>query len=179
MLRVRGVFEMSVKKIIPVIGLSLLIAIVAFGFQKPTFTGDWTMDQDRSYGLPPNQRQSMKVSQAGDQIDLETTLINGETSFTIKDSFTVDGKQRDFTPQGPKGAVPGAKGKRTANWLPNGRGIAVDEETTTETPKGVVAGKLTRKWTISSIGDLVIEHYVDTPEFSYETKRIFKKKRAD
>src|SRR6266550_8784407 len=105
----------------------LLISIIwlaaattlALAFQKPTFSGDWTMDRDRSFGLPPNVRQSMKVVHNGDQIDLETRISTPEGESTIKDSYMVDGKEREFTPQGTKGPIPGSKGKRTANWLPN------------------------------------------------------------
>ncbi|HXD30505.1 MAG TPA: hypothetical protein VN643_05295 [Pyrinomonadaceae bacterium] len=155
----------------------LLISVISIvsAFQKPSFVGDWKMDQERSFGLPPNQRQALKVSQAGDQIDFEIKLINPDGESTIKDSYIIDGKERDFVPQGPAGPVPNAKGKRSGNWLPNGRGIAVDEQTTTETPKGPVTNKVTRRWTISPEGELVIDNYVDTATVSYETKRIFKK----
>jgi len=153
----------------------LAAATFALAFQKPSFSGDWTMDRDRSFGLPPNVQQAMKVVQNGDQIDLETRIIAPDGESTIKDSYIVDGKEREFTPQNAKGPVPGSKGKRTANWLPNGKGITVDEETTTEDPKGPVTNKVTRKWTISSDGELIIDMYFDTPRFSYENKRIFKK----
>ena len=156
----------------------VLIAVacsLAMAFQKPVFSGEWTMDRDRSFGLPANLRQAMKVAQTGDQIDVETRLITPEGENTIKDSYIIDGKEREFTPQGPKGPIPGSKGKRTANWLPNGKGIAVEEETTTDSPKGPVIQKLVRKWSISSASELTIDMYVDTPTVSYETKRIFKK----
>jgi hypothetical protein len=158
-----------------VVGWLALSCGLGMAFQKPTFGGEWTMDRERSFGLPGKQQQAMKIVQTGDQIDLETRLINPEGEDTVKDSYVVDGKERDFTPKGPKGPVPGSKGKRTANWLPNGKGIAVDEETTTETPKGPVMQKLTRRWTISSAGELVIDMYIDTATVSYETKRIFRK----
>ena len=157
---------------------SVLLAMVfslAMAFQKPVFSGEWTMDRDRSFGLPANLRQAMKVAQTGDQIDVETRLITPEGENTIKDSYIIDGKEREFTPQGPKGPIPGSKGKRTANWLPNGKGIAVEEETITDSPKGPVIQKLVRKWSISSAGELTIDMYIDTPTVSYETKRIFKK----
>lgn len=155
--------------------LIALAATVAWGFQKPSFSGEWKMDQERSFGLPPKQNQAIKVSQTGNQIDFEIRLINPDGESTIKDSYIVDGKERDFVPQGPAGPSPNTKGKRTANWLPNGKGIAVDEQTATETPKGVVNNKVTRRWTISTEGELVIDNYVDTAAVSYETKRIFKR----
>lgn len=87
----------------------------------------------------------------------------------------LDGKEREFTPQTPPNAPP-AKGKRTANWLPNGKGILVNEVSTSETPKGPITTQLTRKWTLSSDGELTIDMYYDNPNGSFETKRIFKKK---
>jgi hypothetical protein len=152
------------------------MAGLALAFQRPGFSGEWKLDRERSFSLQPNLRgQSMKIAQTGDQIDFETRLITTEGEDTIKDSYLVDGKEREFTPQGPKGPVPDSKGKRTARWLPNGKGLAVDEETTTVTPKGPVTQKVTRTWTISLSGELTIEMYIDTATVSYETKRIFKK----
>ena len=178
MLRQRHTGETPVplKKLLAAVFLLLSTVVIGLAFQKPTFSGEWVMDHDRSFGMPPKMDQIMKVSQAGDQITLETRLITSEGEDTIKDAYIIDGKERDFTPQNGKGPIPNSKGKRTANWLPNGKGIAVDEETTTETPKGVVTGKLTRKWTINSAGELVIDFYVDNANLSYETKRVFKKK---
>ena len=158
-----------------VVALLVSVCGLSLAFQKPSFSGAWTMDRDRSFGLPPNQRQALKVAQNGDQIDVEIHLITPEKEDTIKDSYIIDGKERDFTPQGPNGPVPGSKGKRTANWLPNGKGMAIQEETTTDTPKGPVTQKIVRKWTISSAGELVLDNYIDTPNVSYETKRVFKK----
>ena len=146
--------------------------------QKPNFSGNWSMDRARSFGMPGNMQQTMVVKQTGDQIDLETELIHPENKRTVKDSYTLDGKERDFSPPLPPNApanAPQPKGKRTGNWLPAGNGIVVNETTTTETPKGPVTNQLTRKWTLSSDGELVIDMYFDGPNGSFETKRIFKK----
>jgi hypothetical protein len=75
---------------------------------------------------------------------------------------------------GPPGAPPG-KGKRTANWLPEGKGVVVNETTTSQTEKGPVTSQLTRKWTMLN-GELIIDMYIDGPNGSFETKRIFIKK---
>lgn len=146
--------------------------------QKPNFSGAWVMDRDRSFGMPGNMQQRMVVTHTGDQIELETKLIQPENERTVKDSYVLDGKEREFTPQVPPNAPPNAtppKGKRTANWLPNGKGIVVNEVTTNETPKGPVTNQLTRKWTLSNDGELIIDMYIDNPNGSFETKRIFKK----
>ena len=156
----------------------MLIAVVAsltFGYQKPNFAGAWTMDQARSFGLQPNEKQAIKVAHTNDQIDFEVHVTLPAGEYTVKDSYVVDGKEREFTPQGAKGPVANAKGKRTANWLSNGRGIAVNEETVTETPKGPQTTKIVRRWTISPQGELVLDNYIDTASVSFETKRIFTK----
>jgi hypothetical protein len=152
----------------------LLLFLVAMAAQKPNFSGSWVMDRARSFGMPGNMQQTMTVNHTADQIELETKLIQPDNERTVKDSYILDGKEREFTPQSPPGQ-PVPKGKRTANWLPNGKGIVVNEVTTNETPKGPVTSQLTRKWTLSNDGELIIDMYIDNPNGSFETKRIFKK----
>ncbi|MBD0325396.1 MAG: hypothetical protein ICV68_03140 [Pyrinomonadaceae bacterium] len=152
------------------LGLSTLAA-------APNFSGTWVLDRSRSIGLPPGMEQTMTVVQTGDRIDLETKIVTAQGERIIKDSYTLDGKEAEFTPQGPQG--PAGKGKRTAKWLPRGNGIVVSEETTVETPKGVVTSQLTRKWIMSPDGTtLTIDMYHDGPNGSFETKRIFVKKAS-
>ncbi|HYN24226.1 MAG TPA: hypothetical protein VES69_04205 [Pyrinomonadaceae bacterium] len=155
------------------IGLALAVGI-GLAAQKPDFSGSWAMDRARSFGMPGNMQQTMTVNHTADQIELETKLIQPDNERTVKDSYILDGKEREFVPQSPTGQ-PVPKGKRTANWLPNGNGIVVNEVTTAETPKGTVTSQLTRKWTLSN-GELVIDMYIDNPNGSFETKRIFLKK---
>lgn len=152
----------------------LLLGLLTFAAQKPNFSGSWVMDRARSFGMPGNMQQTMTVNQTVDQIELETKLIQPDNERTVKDSYILDGKERDFTPQSPPDQ-PVPKGKRIANWLPNGNGIVVNEVTTAETPKGPVTSQLTRKWTFSN-SELVIDMYIDNPNGSFETKRIFTKK---
>jgi len=152
----------------------LILSLLVVAAQKPNFSGSWAMDRDRSFGMPGNMQQTMTVSHTADQIELETKLIQPDNERSVKDSYVLDGKERDFTPQSAPGQ-PVPKGKRTANWMPNGNGILVNEVTTTETDKGPVTSQLTRKWTLSN-GELVIDMYIDSAGMSYETKRIFTKK---
>jgi hypothetical protein len=143
--------------------------------EKPDFTGTWVMDRARSIGLPPGMEQTMTIAQAGEKIELKTKLITAQGERIVKDTYTLDGKEAEFTPQGTQG--PTGKGKRSARWLPRGNGIVVSEETTVETAKGVVTSQLTRKWIMSPDGaTLTIDMYFDGPNGSYETKRIFVKK---
>ena len=156
----------------------LLLSLFAVAAQKPNFSGSWVMDRARSFGMPGNMQQTMTVNQSADQIELETKLIQTDNERIVKDSYVLDGKEREFTPQVPPNApanAPPPKGKRTANWLPGGKGIVVNEVTTNETPKGPVTSQLTRKWTLSNDGELIIDMYIDNANGSFGTKRIFKK----
>jgi hypothetical protein len=144
---------------------------------KPDFSGTWAMDRSRSIGLPPGMEQTMTVVQSGDKVSLETKVVTAQGERIIKDVYMLDGLEAEFTPQVPPGQT--GKGKRTAKWLPRGNGIVISEETTVETPKGIVTSQLTRKWILSPDGTtLTIDMYHDNPNGSYETKRIFIKKAS-
>lgn len=159
-----------------VVLISCLLAVAA---PKPNFAGTWVMDRNRSFGLPGNMQQTMTVSQTEGQIDVETKLIQPDNERTVKDTYVLDGKEHEFTPPPPPNTAPNTtppKGKRTANWLPNGNGIVVTEITTSETPKGTVTTQVMKKWTFTADGELTIDMYVDNPGISYESKRIFTKK---
>src|SRR5262245_53122318 len=153
---------------IAIFGLSVL----ALAATKPDFTGTWKMDRARSFGLPADMTQVITITQKGDQIELETKLIQPNNERTVKDSITLDGKEYDYTPVVPPNQPP-AKGKRTALWLPGDRGIQITDVTTAETPNGLVKTQTVRKWTITNQGELVVDMYVDNPAVSYEAKRIF------
>lgn len=156
--------------------LMLTSSIVAFA-QKPDFSGSWIMDRSRTFSIPGDMNQTMVVTQTGDQIAFEQKITQPGNDRTVKDTYVLDGKERDFTPQSPPGAPP-AKGKRTSRWLPGHRGIVVDEVTTSETPNGPATIKTTRKWTLSNDGELTVDLYVDRPNISYEAKLIFKKEKG-
>lgn len=155
----------------------LLLCSVTASAQKLDFSGSWTMDRARSFGMPGNMNQTMSVTQSGDEIQVETKLIQPNNERTVKDTYVLDGKERDFTPPVPPNApanAPPPKGKRTAYWMSGNKGILIDDVTTTETPNGPTVTKVTRKWTLSN-GELVIDMYVDNPNVSYEAKRVFKR----
>jgi hypothetical protein len=156
----------------------LITGLVSFAAVKPDFSGAWSMDRARSFGLPGNMQQSMTVRQNGEQIEVETKLIQPGNERTQKDTYILDGKEYEFAPPVPPNAAPDApkpKGKRTAKWLPNGDGIIVTEITTTDSPNGPQTTQVVKKWTMTGEGELTIASYVDTPTISYEAKRIFKK----
>ena len=153
-----------------------VLSVIAMAAAKPNFTGAWTMDRARSFGLPADMNQTLTITQKDDRIELETKLIQPNNERTVKDTYVLDGKEYDFTPLVPPNQPP-ATGKRTAVWLPGERGIQVTDVATAETPKGTVKTQTVRKWTISSQGELVIDMYVDNPNISYEAKRIFIKQQ--
>jgi hypothetical protein len=163
------------KKLLIVSLATLALSIFAIAATiKPDFSGTWTMDRARSFGMPGDMTQVLTITQKEDQLELETKIIQPNNERTVKDTIIIDGKEHEFTPPAPPGQTP-PKGKRTANWLPNDLGITVTDVTTAQTPKGEVTTQNLRKWTINSQGELVIDSYVDNPSVSYEAKRIFKK----
>jgi hypothetical protein len=149
-----------------------VLSVLALAAAKPNFSGTWTMDRGRSFGLPSDMNQTLTIMQKEDRIELETKLIQPNNERTIKDTYVLDGKEYDFTPPVAPNQPP-ATGKRTATWLPGDKGIQVTDVTTAQTPKGAVKTQTVRKWTISGQGELVIDMYVDNPNISYEAKRIF------
>jgi len=153
-----------------------VLSVIALAAAKPSFTGAWTMDRARSFGLPADMNQTLTITQKDDRIELETKLIQPNNERKVKDTYVLDGKEYDFTPLVPPNQPP-ATGRRTAVWLPGGRGIQVTDVATVETPKGPVKTQTVRKWTISSQGELVVDMYVDNPNVSYEAKRIFIKQQ--
>src|SRR5882762_4968292 len=124
----------------------LVLCLLVVASPKPNFSGAWIMDQSRSFGLPGNMQQTMTVTQTEDQIEVATKLIMPDNERTVKDTYYLDGKEYEFTPLPPSAPpnAPPPKGKRTANWLPNGNGIVVNETTTSETPKGTVTTQVTK-----------------------------------
>jgi hypothetical protein len=162
------------KRILISIATIIALAVIVLAATKPNFSGTWTMDRARSYGLPGNMNQVLTITQTDDKIELETKLIQPGNERTVKDTYNLDGKEYEFTPPVPPNAPP-AKGKRTVTWMPQDKGLMVTEVTTAETPKGPATTQIVRKWTISGQGELVIDMYIDGPNGSFEAKRIFKK----
>ena len=163
-----------IRKILLLAAVTMTLSVLVFAATKQNFSGTWTMDRWRTYGLPGNMTQILTITHKEDQIELETKLIQPDNERVVKDTIILDGKEHEFTPVVPPNQPP-AKGKRTAVWLPGDKGIQVTEVTTSETPKGPVTTQSVRKWTITAEGELVIDIYVDNPNISYEAKRIFKK----
>lgn len=163
------------KKLLVAFAAIMALSVLALAaVTKPNFSGTWTMDRARSFGMPGDMTQVLTITHKDDQLEVETKIIQPNNERVIKDTIILDGKEREFTPSVPPGQ-PQPKGKRTATWLPGDIGITITDVTTAQTPKGEVTTQNLRKWTINAQGELVIDSYVDNPNVSYEAKRIFKK----
>ena len=162
------------RKILLMAAAIMGLSVLAMAAAKPNFSGTWTMDRARSFGLPGNMNQVLTITQTDDKIDFETKLIQPGNERSVKDTYNLDGKEYEFTPQAPPNQTP-PKGKRTVTWLPGDKGLMVTEVTTAETPKGPTTTQVVRKWTISGQGELVIDMFIDGPNGSFEAKRIFTK----
>lgn len=153
-----------------IIPIALLFSVICFSATKPNFSGKWTLDKNKSFSNPGGLEQTMIVTQDGDQIKMEAhlkTTRGGEQN--VNETYTLDGKEADFTPTAP----PNAKGKRRASWLPNGQGILVVDEISIE---GKSVNQITRKWTLASDGkSLTVDYFIDDQKMSYESKRVFTK----
>jgi len=152
--------------------LSLLQFAPALG--KPDFSGTWVMDVNRSFSNPAGLEQTLTVVHTGDQIKVDAKLkTQQQGEQTIVETYTLDGKETEFA---PPGAQPGAKGKRTASWLPGGKGAVIEDVVTSDSPNGRVTRKTTRKWTLSPDGHtLTVDYYFDDQRGSFEAKRVFVK----
>lgn len=163
------------RKLLIAFAAMMVLSMIALAATKPNFSGTWTMDRARSFGMPGDMNQVLTITHKDDTLEVETKIMQPNNERTVKDTMVLDGKEHEFQPPTPPGGQPPPKGKRTATWLPGETGITVTDITTAQTPKGAVTTQNLRKWTINSQGELVIDSYVDNPNISYEAKRIFKK----
>lgn len=148
------------------------LSLNAVAVSKPNFSGTWVMDKDRSFSNPPGLEQTLTIVQTGDLIKLESKQKTAQGERVINETYSLDGKEAEFT---PTGGQPDAKGKRSASWLPDGR-IIINDKITSTTPKGPALQEITRKWTLSADGrTLTIDYYIDDQRGSFESKRIFVK----
>ncbi|HEV3471162.1 MAG TPA: hypothetical protein VG148_17695 [Pyrinomonadaceae bacterium] len=161
-----------------------LLAAAAAAFasaaaDRPNFTGTWELDQTRSHSIPPNMKQTMTVVQEGDRVSFETKITDANGERTVKDAYTLDGKEAEFTPQRPPNAPPDApapKGKRAGRWMANDRGFIVEEEIINQTPQGPETVLVARKWMTWPDGTLSIEVITERGGNAFNNKRVFVKK---
>jgi hypothetical protein len=157
------------------LSLIMLGGAISFAADKPNFSGTWVLDKDKSFSNPPGLEQTMTITHNGDQIKLEGKQKTARGEVDLNESYTLDGKQTDFTPPNP----PNAKGKRKASWLPNNKGVLIEDEISSNSPEGQqVTQNIARKWQLSPDGStLTIDYYFDGPRGSFEGKRVFVRKK--
>jgi hypothetical protein len=142
---------------------------------KADFSGTWILDKGNTEGLPPGMDQTMTVLQTGNKLSLETKLITQEGEHVVSDSYTIDGKEAEFTPKAPNGQT--GKGKRTANWTADGNGIEINENSTFDGSEGAVNIQMTRTWVLSADGKtLKIDITAEGPNGKQHVKRTFIRK---
>lgn len=165
------------RKIAMSAALALIFAIsIGSASAKTDLTGTWVMDASKSEGLPPGMDQVMKIVLAEDRINIETKVTTNDGEFVVNDNYVLNGKEVDYKPTfGPPDME--KKGKRTARWADDGKGIEVTEVATLETPDGQVVMNMKRKWVISADGKtLVIDLDLNGPDGPVHTRRTFTKK---
>ena len=150
----------------------LVVGVLA---AKPDFNGKWKLDAAKSEGLPPGMEQTMNVKQNGDEINIETTVKMPQGEQTVPDSYSVTGKEVEFTKEAPNGQK--QKVKRISKWTESG--MEVVEQAQIETPDGAATVTAKRKWTLSADGKtLIIEMDVEGPQGKQTSKRTFVKSNA-
>lgn len=151
----------------------LSLFVLSFAAAKPNFSGTWKLDKDRSFSNAAGLDQIMTIVHNGDEVkvDAKVTVQGRETQ--INETWLIDNQEHEFT---PPGAQPGAKGKRKASWLPNDKGVVVEDETVVKTQNGEVTQRTTRKYTLAADGaTLIVDYFIDRGAVSAEAKRVFTK----
>lgn len=161
---------------ITILGLLILFCVFSLGAEKPNFTGIWVFDKDKSFSFPQGLEQTMTITHTGAEIKLEGKQKSARGEFDLNESYTLDSNETAFTPQ-QQGS--NATGKRKAYWLPNNKGIIIEEAITSDSPNGPTTQLITRKWQLSQDGQtLTVDYYFDGPRGAFESKRTFKKKKS-
>jgi hypothetical protein len=139
---------------------------------KADFTGKWNMDEAQSEGISSGTKQTMTITQRGEQLIVDTKIYpsNG-VAYSVKDSYMLNGKETVFHPElnGKEGV-----GKHTAKWLADGKSIEVSESVMFNTRQGSITAQTKRKLIMSADGKTVtIEATSKTPQGNITSKRVF------
>lgn len=136
---------------------------------KANLSGTWKFDRDRSFSNNPAFDQTMTITHAGDKVKLDAKQKGPQGETTITEEYLLDGTYTEFK---PNGAPPEAKGKRKATWLPDGRGILVEDDIDT----GKAQSHIARKLMLSANGQtLTVYLFIDDQRGSFEVKRVYNK----
>jgi hypothetical protein len=155
-------------------------AALALTPARPNFSGTWELDQSRSHSIPPDMKQTLMVMQEGDRVSVELKVVTPQGERVIKEAYTLDGKETEFTPPTPANApkdAPAPKGKRTAHWMANDKGFIIEDEILNPTPQGGTETVLmARKWMQWPDGTFSIETITERGGNAFNNKRVFVKK---
>ncbi|HLM61276.1 MAG TPA: hypothetical protein VK308_10760 [Pyrinomonadaceae bacterium] len=171
---------MKRKLLIGIVSVMVLAFGVGTASAKADLSGVWTLDVDKSEGMPPGLIQIMTVTQKGDHLEIETRSKVGESGpeRVGKDAYVLDGKENDFTTPLPPGAAAQKKSKRSSKWIDDVNGFDVSEESVVNAPDGSEATIRTkRRWRLSADGKtLTVEMETDSPRGMSKSRRVFVKK---
>ena len=160
-----------------VTGTAVLVLALGLGMAlaKANFTGTWVMDKSKSEGEIVATEQTMTITQDSDTLTLQNKIVTDQGELLISDSYTINGKEVDFTQK--RNEIVG-KGKRTAKWSADGNGFDSVEDITVESPDGQsITQHVTRKWVMTADGkSFTVELDSKGPNGSQHTKRLFVKK---
>src|SRR5215212_5461261 len=156
------------------------VAAFAADTAHPNFSGAWELDQSRSHSIPPDMKQTLTVTQEGDHVSVELKVVTPQGERVIKEAYTLDGKETEYAPPTPPNApkdAPAPKGKRTAHWMPNGKGFIIEDEIVNPTPQGgTETALIARKWMQWPDGTFSIETITERGGNAFNNKRVFVKK---
>jgi len=171
----RRTFQMNLRIALVSVAALVLTAGLAFAAAKADFSGTWVMDKTRSEGIPPNVEQTMTLTQTGDNLTMQNKIVTGEGDININDSFTINGKEVEFTQKRNEEEI---KGKRTSKWLADGNSFESSEEFTIPGGDNVpITQQINRKWVMSADGKtFTVDLFGKTPSGDVHTKRIFVRK---
>ena len=117
----------------------------------------------------------MTLTQTGDNLALQNKIATAEGDININDSFTINGKEVEFTQKRNDEEI---KGKRTSKWLAEDNSFESTEEFTVLGGDNVpTTQQITRKWVMAADGKtFTVDLFGKTPSGDLHTKRIFVKK---
>lgn len=164
--------------------LLLLATSAAFAAAnaRPNFSGTWELDQSRSHSIQPDMKQTLTVTQEGDRVAVELKVVTPQGERVIKEAYTLDGKETEFTPAVPPNTpkdAPAPKGKRTAHWMANDKGFIIEDEILNPLPEGGTETILmARKWMQWPDGTFSIETITERGGNAFNNKRVFVRKSS-
>src|SRR5215470_967748 len=106
---------MKVRRFINATTLLALLLGLCLAADKPNISGTWVLDKTKSFSNPAGLDQTLTIVHKDDEVKLDGKMVVQGKETIINETWTLDGKEHEFT---PSGAAPGTTGKRKAYWLP-------------------------------------------------------------